>query len=249
METIRVLVNGANGKMGRCTVQAILAHPNLSLVAATDKDDKLADAIKDSQAEVVVDFTTAEFAYGNTKTILKAKAYPVVGTSGLTDSEVAKLRTIARQSGVGGIIVPNFSLGAVLMMRYSREIARYIPNVEVVETHHEQKQDAPSGTALRTAEMIAEVRGEKKLVKEAPTDVSRELIPGARGADYQGVSIHSIRLPGHIAHQRVVFSAPGEVLTIQHDTSDRDCFMPGVCLACLKAPYLNDLVVGLELLL
>jgi 4-hydroxy-tetrahydrodipicolinate reductase len=246
MGSIKVLVNGANGKMGRAAVQAIISDPSLNLVGTADREHKLTDVIKSTQAEVVIDFTTADFAFANTKTILKSKAYAVIGTSGLTISDVEKLRVIARQNGVGGIVAPNFSLGAVLMMRYTKEIARYIPNVEIVEQHHEQKLDAPSGTAIRTAEMIAEVRGEKRLIRQVGQAEGAKEFLGARGAKYQNVNIHSLRLPGFIANQQVLFSAPGETLKISHETINRECFLPGICYACKKAPFLTDLIFGLE---
>jgi 4-hydroxy-tetrahydrodipicolinate reductase len=246
MGSIKVLVNGGNGKMGRAAVQAIISDPSLNLVATGDKDSNLAELIKTSQAEVVVDFTNANYAYANTKTILSCRAYAVIGTSGLNIDDVQKLRVIARQNGVGGIIAPNFSLGAILMMRYTKEIARYIPNVEILELHHDQKLDAPSGTAIRTAEMIAEVRGQNRIIPQFTNPDSSKELPGARGAKYKGVNIHSVRMPGFIANQHVMFSAPGETLSIKHETINRDCFIHGICYACKKAPLLTDLIFGLE---
>lgn len=243
--TVSVVVNGAKGRMGRCAVEAIGADESLELIGTLGREDSLKEALEKLKPEVVVDLTVASSAIENTRTIIESGCRPVVGTSGFTDESVAKLKKLAQDKGLGGVIAPNFALGAVLMMKLSREIGQYLPNVEIVETHHEKKLDAPSGTSLRTAEMIAEARGSRIVVANAPSQ-SQETIPGARGASYSGIQIHSLRLPGHIAHQKVIFSGPGEVLTISHDSIDRECFMPGICLACRKAPELAELVYGLE---
>jgi 4-hydroxy-tetrahydrodipicolinate reductase len=243
--TITVVVNGAKGRMGRCAVEAITADQSLELVGTLGREDSLKDALLKLKPDVVVDLTVAASAVENTKTIIEAGCRPVVGTSGFTFESVRTLQDLAQQKGLGGVIAPNFALGAVLMMKLAREIGQYLPNVEIVETHHEKKLDAPSGTSLRTAELIAESRGAKLLMASSPS-ISEEAIPGARGAAYCGIQIHSLRLPGHIAHQKVIFSGPGEVLTISHDSIDRDCFMPGICLACRKAPELAELLYGLE---
>ena len=240
--TIRVLVNGAGGKMGQAAVKAIELDPALTLVAQTGRKNNLAAEIKQAQAQVVVDFTVAEVALENTTTIIEAGAHPVIGTSGLVAAQVKKIQQRCAQLKRGGIIAPNFSLGAVLMMKHAQEIVRYFPFVEIIEMHHAGKLDSPSGTAVRTAEMMSEARAS---VPELPQNV-HETIPGARGANYQKIPIHSVRLPGLIAHQQIIFGGTGETLTIRHDSIDRLCFMPGVVLACKKVMGLDELVYGLE---
>lgn len=244
---IRVVVNGAQGRMGASACEAVRARDGLSLVGELDLRDDLQAALAQIHPDVVVDFTVASAALSNTRTILEAGCRPVVGTSGFTEADVGTLKALARARGLGGVIAPNFAPLAVLMMKVAADIARFFPDVEIIETHHEQKRDAPSGTSLKTAEMIARRRGEAAL--SAAASVAGEEASGARGTAHQGVPIHSIRLPGHLAHQRVVFGGRGESLTLQHDSISRDCFMPGVCLACERAPGLDELVYGLEHLL
>ena len=243
---ISVLVNGAFGRMGQMTTKAINEHPKLTLVGQTGREYNLAKAIQDSKAEVVVDFTHPDVAYQNAVTILESGARPVIGTSGLTQEQVQKLQKIAAELKLGGVIAPNFSLGGVLMMKYAKEIARYMPNVEIIEMHHQEKADSPSGTAMRTAEMLASA---VTTLLNDPEPPSKENIPGSRGAKYHHVPIHAVRLPGLLAHQQIIFGSLGETLTLRHDTIDRLSFMPGVCLACEKVLSLDRLVLGLEALL
>jgi len=239
--TIRILLNGATGKMGQSTVKTIQANSDFDLVATPTRQEDLNAAIKASKPDVVIDFTNAEAVFKNSKIILDAGVRPVIGTSGLRQNEIAELQSLAKTKKLGGIIAPNFSLGAVLLMKHSREIVKYFPHVEVIEMHHNKKADSPSGTSMRTAEMLAEQR-------QIPNDpqTKRENVPGARGATYQSVPIHSIRLPGVMAHEQVIFGAIGETLTLSHNSIDRECFMPGVCLAVRKVMELNQLVYGLE---
>lgn len=240
---IRILVNGAQGKMGQMTVKALSNIPEITLVGTTDHNDDLLVEIKKAKADVVVDFTNAESVLHNTQSIIDAGAHPVIGTSGLLKEQVNKLQERCAQLKLGGIIAPNFSLGAVLMMKYSQEIAKYFPNVEIIEMHHDGKLDSPSGTAVRTAEMIAEARITQP---NLPPKNTRETIPGARGANYHDIAIHAVRLPGLVAHQQIIFGGLGETLTIRHDSIDRQCFMPGIVLACKKVLDLEELVYGLE---
>ncbi|OGT59614.1 MAG: 4-hydroxy-tetrahydrodipicolinate reductase [Gammaproteobacteria bacterium RIFCSPHIGHO2_12_FULL_43_28] len=240
--TIKVLVNGAFGRMGQMTVNAINTHPRLTLVGQTGREYDLVKSIQDSGAEVVVDFTHPEAVYNNVIKILDAGARPVIGTSGLTKEQVVKLQHRAAELKIGGLIAPNFSLGAVLMMKYAREIAKYMPNVEIIEMHHNNKADAPSGTAIRTAEMIAESIHDQ-VACEKPC---HETLKGSRGAKCHNIPIHAIRLPGLLAHQQVIFGESGETLTLRHDSIERQSFMPGVCLACEKVMKLDRLVYGLE---
>ena len=245
MEKIRVLVNGAEGRMGQEVVKAVTAAADLELVDQTDLGDDLIARINASQAQAVVDFTTAAVAFENTRKILEAGVHPIVGTSGLLAEQVVKLQQLAQDKGIGGLIAPNFAIGAVLLMKYAQDAAKYLPDVEVIELHHNRKADAPSGTAVKTAQLIAEARKEipKALVEE------KELFEGARGSEVHGVRVHSLRLPGLVAHQEVIFGGTGETLTIRHDSIHRESFMPGVCLACRKVIGTQQLFYGLEHLL
>jgi 4-hydroxy-tetrahydrodipicolinate reductase len=241
----RVLVNGAKGKMGSMTVASVKADPSLFLVGQTDIGDDLAQAIKDSRAETVIDFTVAAVGYNNFKIIVETGAHPVVGTSGFNQDQVTKLKELCHENGIGGLIAPNFSIGGVLMMKFAQEAAKYMPNVEIIEAHHEQKQDAPSGTAIRTAEMIREAAGKNGI---AP-NTGKELIPGVRGGRSNDIPIHSIRLPGFLAQQRVIFGSIGQTLTLEHNSINRESFMSGVCLAAKKIVGKKELFYGLETLL
>jgi len=238
---IRILVNGAQGKMGQQTVSAVKADKELELVAELGKQDNLLEAIKNSQAEVVVDFTTASAAYENAKQIIEVGVHPVIGTSGFLPEQIKEIVTACHEKKLGGIIAPNFSIGAVLMMKFSKDTAHYFKDVEIIELHHDGKEDSPSGTAIKTSEMITAGRG-----KIPEKKVGTETLKGARGATNHGISIHSVRLPGLVAHQEVIFGGIGETLTIRHDSINRECFMPGVLLACKKVVGLDKLVYGLE---
>jgi len=240
-EAIRILINGAAGKMGQEAVKAIRNAPDLILVGETGRNDNVTSAIAKTQAQVVVDLTTASAAFDNACQIIDAGAHPVIGTSGLLEEQVQLLAERCEQKKLGGLIVPNFSVGAVLAMQYARDCARYFPSVEIIELHHNKKADAPSGTAARTAELIAQVKA------KAPINLAeKEILPGARGASYKDIPIHSIRLPGLLAHQIVMFGSAGELLSIKHDITSREAYMPGLCLACRKVVTLNSLKVGLE---
>lgn len=242
--SIRVLVNGAHGKMGQEVIKAVEKVPELTLVGAGDVKDNLADLIRSSQAEVVVDFTSAESGFANTKTIIETGARPVIGTTGFLPEQIAVLQEMALTRSLGGIIAPNFSIGAILMMKYAQDAAHYLSNVEIIELHHDGKLDSPSGTAIKTAQMIAEVKA--KTV--APVQ-DKAIIPGARGAVLSDIHIHAVRLPGLVANQEVIFGNLGETLTIKHTTVSREAFMPGVILACKKVPQLQKLIYGLEQIL
>jgi 4-hydroxy-tetrahydrodipicolinate reductase len=239
--SIRVLVNGANGRMGQATVKAIANDPELELVATTSRNDDLAAAIKTHKAQVVVDFTNADAVLESTRIIIASGAHPVVGTSGLLMEQVKEFQAACKKAKLGGIIAPNFSLGAVLLMKHAQEMAKYFEHVEIIEMHHDGKLDSPSGTALRTAEMLA-----VNFKAASTTKKTKETIPGARGATHHQIPIHSIRLPGLVAHEQVIFGGTGETLTLRHDSIDRVSFMPGVCLACKKVVGLDEMVYGLE---
>lgn len=242
---IRILINGASGKMGQATVNAIKQDNQFDLVRTTGREDNLSEAIKKSNADVVIDFTNAEAVFENSKKIIEAGARPVIGTSGLLANQIQELQALMQEQQLGGIIAPNFSLGAVLLMKHARELAKYFPHIEIIEMHHDGKLDSPSGTSLRTAELIAETREAAGI---APKKL-RETIPGARGATHHEIPIHAIRLPGLVAHEQVIFGGSGETLTLRHDSIDRQSFMPGVSFACKKVMELDHLVYGLENLL
>jgi 4-hydroxy-tetrahydrodipicolinate reductase len=237
---IKVLVNGAFGRMGQIVVKTMKDHHEFELVGQTGREYDLVKSIQDSQAAIVIDFTHPDAVFNNTLMIIDAGAHPVIGTSGLTIEQVKELQNKSRQLKRGGIIAPNFSLGAVLMMKYAKEIANYMPNFEIIEMHHANKIDSPSGTAVKSAEMLATDSNKKN------TNTYREVIPGARGAAYKNTNIHSVRLPGLLAHQQIIFGSVGETLTLKHDSIDRECFMSGVCLACKKVLALDHLVYGLD---
>ena len=243
--TIRVLINGAFGKMGALACATLEAHPDFKLLAKLGRNDDLAKAIQEHQAQVVVDLTLADVVYTNTLKIIEQHAHPVIGTSGLNDQQVLELQSLCEREQLGGIIVPNFSIGAVLMMHFSSIAARLMSDVEIVEMHHPQKLDAPSGTAMKTAELISAAREGRipNLARE------KMILDGARGARYQDVMIHSLRLSGVLAKQDVIFGHPGETLTLSHQTIDRQAYMPGLVLACQRAPELPSLYNGLEKLL
>lgn len=242
---IKVLVNGAKGRMGQEVVKAVLADSELELVAQTDFEDDLKAEIIKSKAAVVVDFTTAVSGFKNTKIIIEAGASPVIGTSGFKEDDVKKLQALAAEKKVSGVIAPNFAIGAVLMMQFAQVAAKYLPDVEIIETHHDGKVDSPSGTAIRTAELISQTRA--KLQIQTKEEVA--LIPGARGATHNNIHIHSVRLPGFVAHQEVIFGGKAQTLTIRHDSNHRESFMPGVCLACKEVSKHTQLYYGLEHLL
>jgi 4-hydroxy-tetrahydrodipicolinate reductase len=245
MSDIRVLVNGALGKMGKATTLAVREAEGLVLAGETDLGHDLAGEIEKSKADVVVDFTHPSVARGNADTILDAGARGVIGTTGFTDEDIAVLGEKARSKNLGIVIAPNFAIGVILMMKFAEEAARYLPAVEIVELHHDRKADAPSGTALATAKRIAAVRA------QAPASPVEEkvTVEGARGGRADGIPVHSVRLQGFLAHQEVLFGGPGQILTIRHDTTDRSAFMPGVVLAIRKVLQLDGLVFGLDKIL
>lgn len=240
--SIKVLVNGAFGRMGQMVVKAISAAKGLEMVGQTGREYDLAKSIKDSGAEVVVDFTHPSSVAKNLDIIIESGVHPVIGTTGLTMDLINSFQEKCKALKLGGLIAPNFSMGAVLMMKYAREIVKYMPNVEIIEMHHENKADSPSGTALRSAEIMAQSTS----VLNPAAKACIETIKGARGALHHGIPIHAVRLPGYLAHEQIIFGSKGETLTLRHDSMDRECFMPGVCLACEKVVGLDRLVYGLE---
>ena len=242
--TIRVGVLGAKGRMGETVCAAVTAASDCELLAALDLGDDLSQLVA-NKVQVVVDFTTPGSVAKNLEFLAENNIHAVVGTTGFDEK---KLAVVAKQFAAGSanvVIAPNFGLAAVLMMKFAETAAPYFDSVEIVEMHHPRKIDAPSGTAIRTAELISKAR--EGMV--AMPDATKDLVAGARGANVSGIPIHSIRLQGLVAHQEVVLGGPGESLTIRHDSYDRESFMPGVLLAIRKVSDTKGLTYGLESLL
>lgn len=207
--------------------------------------DSLETALLEERPDVLVDFTVPSSVRRHAEMALEMGVRPVVGTTGLSEEDIAELARLSGERRVGAVIAPNFALGAVLMMMFAARAAKYFPHVEIIEMHHDRKLDAPSGTSLKTAEMIARNRPELK--QGHPEE--KETLEGVRGGLRYGFRIHSVRLPGMVAHQEVIFGGPGQTLTLRHDSIDRESFMPGVKLAIQRVMELDHLVYGLEHLL
>lgn len=271
-QPIPVVVNGATGKMGREVIKAIANATDLTLVGAIARERDLqgqdigevvgcgplevpitheleamlAMASQEKEIPVLVDFTHPDVVYSNVRAAIAYGVRPVIGTTGLNPDQLIELREFAEKASVGCLVIPNFSIGMVLLQQAALQAARFYQHVEIIELHHNQKADAPSGTAVQTARLLAEL-GQSF---NPPQVEEREAIPGARGSvAEEGVRIHSVRLPGLIAHQEVLFGAPGELYTLRHDTSDRSCYMPGVLLAVRNVRQLQTLIYGLDKLL
>jgi 4-hydroxy-tetrahydrodipicolinate reductase len=269
---IPVVVNGAAGKMGREVVKAVAQATDMTLIGAIDRNPKyigqdvgevagcgplevpilndfepvLAMAGQEKQLGVMVDFTHPDGVYDNVRAAIAYGVRPVVGTTGLSPERIQELAEFADKASTGCLIIPNFSIGMVLLQQAAIQASQYFDHVEIIELHHNQKADAPSGTALQTAQMLAELG---KTFNPAAVEET-EKIPGAKGAlADEGIRIHSVRLPGLIAHQEVIFGAAGQIYTLRHDTSDRACYMPGVLLSIRKVIQLKALVYGLEKIL
>jgi 4-hydroxy-tetrahydrodipicolinate reductase len=271
-QRIPVLVNGAAGKMGREVVKAVAQAEDMVLMGAVDRDPKyqgqdagelagcgtlevpitndfqpmLAFVAQEKELGVMVDFTHPDSVYENVRAAIAYGVRPVIGTTGLSATQLQDLAEFADKASTGCLIIPNFSIGMVLLQQAAIQASRYFDHVEIIELHHNQKADAPSGTAIQTAQLLAEMG---KTYNPSQVEATEKL-PGARGglAD-ENIRIHSIRLPGLIAHQEVIFGAAGQVYTLRHDTSDRACYMPGVLLSIRKVISLKNLVYGLEKIL
>ena len=237
----RVAVLGARGRMGAEVVRAVQAAEDLDLVAAYD----VGEAVDLTQAEVAVDFTHPDAVMGNLRTCVEAGVHAVVGTTGFDAGRLDELRALLAGTQVNVLVAPNFGIAAVLMMQFAAQAARFFDSVEIVELHHAGKADAPSGTARRTAELVAEARRGMPPMPDATTTA----LDGARGADVDGVRVHAVRLAGLVAHQEVLLGGAGESLTIRHDSYDRASFMPGVLLGVRRVGARPGLTVGLEALL
>ncbi|MGZ4164167.1 MAG: 4-hydroxy-tetrahydrodipicolinate reductase [Tumebacillaceae bacterium] len=262
---IRVVVVGAKGRMGREVVKAVMNDAELAFVGAVDRaldgvsvaevvgfdcggvvfSNDLGKTLVESNADVMVDFTNPSVVKGNIDKAIDLGVRPVIGTTGMTPEEIANWDKLCKEREIGGLIAPNFAIGAILMMRFAAQAVRYLPHVEIIEMHHDQKLDAPSGTAIKTLELIAK---EREAMKQGHPN-EHETIEGARGGDYEGIRVHSVRLPGYVAHQEVIFGGLGQTLTIRHDSINRESFMPGVVLSCKQVMQYEGLVYGLENLL
>jgi 4-hydroxy-tetrahydrodipicolinate reductase len=241
---IKVGVLGARGRMGAEVVKAVTDAKDLELVAALDLGDSL-DQLVSAKAEVVVDFTTPDSVMGNLEFLIGKGIYVVVGTTGFDDARITKVQSLlAANPKVGVLIAPNFAIGAVLMMEFAEKAAKYFESAEIIELHHPNKVDAPSGTAARTADLMSKARKSAGL-SEMP-DATTTSLDGARGAKVGDVPVHSVRLRGLIAHQEVLLGGPGETLSIRHDSLDRAGFMPGVLLGVRKVVQSQGLTFGLE---
>jgi 4-hydroxy-tetrahydrodipicolinate reductase len=240
---INILINGANGKMGHTTVTAIANEPDLKLVATTTRDDDLAKAIRENNVDVVIDFTIPSAVFDNTKKIIDSGARPVIGTTGLTTEQINELSQLCKSKKIGCIIAPNFSVGAILLMRYAQDAAKYFPDVEIIEYHHPKKLDAPSGTAKKTAELIAKNKSQPNTSAPIDADLKNN---ASRGLSYCGVPIHAVRSSGIFADEAVIFGNHSETFTLRHHASDRNAMMPGVFLCCRKVMEINELVFGME---
>ena len=261
---IRVLIAGAAGRMGREMSRALWNAEDIELVGAVDPYAEgvdigrlmeidevgipvrpdLAGSLGDLRPDVLVDFTTPDVVYNNIRTALDLGVRPVVGTTGMSAVQIDDIKETCSFKKTGCIIAPNFAIGALLMIKFAADACRHFPHVEIIELHHEKKCDAPSGTAIKTAEVISRFRGESR----QGLFPGEEKIAGARGAKFEdgGIRIHSVRLPGLMAHQEVIFGGLGQTLTIRHDSISRESFVPGVVLAVRKVMGLSEMIYGLE---
>jgi 4-hydroxy-tetrahydrodipicolinate reductase len=240
---IKVAVLGSRGRMGSEVVKAVTDAGDLELVAALDLGDSL-DALVTNGAQVVVDFTTPDSVMANLEFLIKNNINAVIGTTGFDDARIAKIKELLKSSKSGVLIAPNFAIGAVLMMEFATKAAKFFESAEIIELHHPNKVDAPSGTAARTAELMSAARKEAKL--PAMPDATTSSLPGARGATVGDVPVHSVRLRGLVAHQEVLLGGIGETLSIRHDSIDRVGFMPGVLLGVRQVVNHPGLTFGLE---
>jgi 4-hydroxy-tetrahydrodipicolinate reductase len=242
--SIKVAVIGAKGRMGLEVVKAITSASDLELVASIDQNDDF-NVVKNSGATVAVDFTTPDVVMKNIELLIEAGINPVVGTTGFNEEKIEKIKKLlSGKTGLATRLVPNFSIGAILMMRFAKAATKFYDSAEIIEFHHPNKIDAPSGTATRTAQIIAEERKAHNLGKNP--DATSSEIPGARGSKIDGIPVHAVRMQGLVAHQEVIFGSSGETLTIRHDSFDRESFMPGVLLAIRNVTKKPGLTIGID---
>ncbi|WP_144511352.1 4-hydroxy-tetrahydrodipicolinate reductase [Bacillus sp. FJAT-22090] len=252
---IKVAIAGPRGRMGKEAVAAIIRNEEFLLVSLLDNKKKeehlgdnipiftsLEELIEQTEPDVLVDLTVPSSVFQHAMTALEYGVRPVIGTTGFTDLQLDEIRHKVEVKQIGCIIAPNFSIGAVLMMKFAQTAAKYLPDVEIIEMHHDQKVDAPSGTAIKTAQMIQEVR--PSFEQGHPNE--EEIIEGARGANVEGMHIHSVRLPGLVAHQQVMLGGDGQLLTLRHDSFNRASFMSGIILSIHEIMKRDTLIYGLE---
>ena len=262
MESIKVIVQGASGRMGQEVIKAVCREPEMQLVGAVElqvagdclalPDDSgtvpfssdLEYILNSCQADVLVDFTVAKAAMPAVRTAVKHGVNLVIGTTGLTADEIGEIDQLSMAHKVGAVVASNFALGAILMIHMAKIAAKYFDYAEIIELHHDKKADAPSGTALSTAKAMVSARGKPFLQPAGQPETQK-----SRGQQVEGVAIHSVRLPGLLAHQEVLLGGPGQTLNIRHDTISRECFMPGVVLAIKEVVKRKGLVQGLDILL
>ncbi len=257
---IRVAVHGAAGRVGREVLRAVNGAPDMTLTAAIDRvpssglaplpvslpyHTDVRQALEANPTDVIVDFSLAAATLAMAPQALALGVRPVIGTTGFTEEQTDYLRRLCGEHGLGGFLAPNFTIGAVLLTKLAAIAAPYFDYVDLVEEHHEMKVDSPSGTAMGIAKAIRDAHP----APFAHNDPEREPLAGARGGDYQGISIHAARMPGRMAHHQVTFGGPGQTLSLRHDTNDRECYMPGVLLAVRKVRELPGLTVGLDKLM
>jgi 4-hydroxy-tetrahydrodipicolinate reductase len=246
---INIAVCGANGKMGKEIVKAVNEAEDMTLVAKIDILDGQFATIKDAKnsvkIDILIDFTQPSSIYENALYCLNNDIKIVIGTTGLSDEQIQELKKLSNEKNIACLIAPNFSTGAVLLMKFSQMAAKYFDNAEIIELHHNQKKDAPSGTAIKTALMMGNGDDNKNFTTGNCSEV--ETIQGSRGGtSYNNIHIHSVRMPGYIASQEVILGANGQILTIRHDSMNRECYMPGILMATRYVNEHNEFVYGLE---
>lgn len=263
MEPIRVVINGALGRMGQEITRAVVCEPGLRAVGAVEEEvtqqylplteapelilfsSDLESLLKSCDADVVVDFTNAEVSMAAARIAIKQKVNMVIGTTGLSEENLAEIADLCRTYKVGAVVAPNFSLAAALLIHLSRFAAKFFNHAEIIERHHDKKADAPSGTAIATARAMAQARGKPFIYPE----VTREVLASTRGGEMDGIAIHSLRLPGFMAEQEVIYSGAGETLSLRYNTISRECYLPGVILAIKEVTKRKGLTYGLDALL
>jgi 4-hydroxy-tetrahydrodipicolinate reductase len=265
MEKLRIGVIGAAGRMGQEVLRTLANDSRFELALAVDSHHvgesvhqftngqgpnieigaKTGAGLDNAPCDAIVDFTTPTSAAQHAISAIKRKVAPVIGTTGMSDVDQREIAALCRETGTPALYAPNFAVGAVLMMKFSQMAAKYFPDAEIIELHHEKKEDSPSGTAMLTAELISAARTKDPIRRRGGI----VKVEGARGGTHKDVPIHSIRLPGFVAHQRVIFGSPGETLTLQHDSMDRTSFMEGVKLCLLEVRTLTGFVIGMDKIL
>jgi 4-hydroxy-tetrahydrodipicolinate reductase len=263
LEPIRVVINGALGRMGQEITKAVICEPGLRAVGAVEKEvtqqylplaeapelillsSDLDSLLKSCDADVVVDFTNADVSMAAARIAIKQKVNMVIGTTGLSDENLVEIEKLCKAHKVGVVVAPNFSLGAALLIHLSKFAAKFFNHAEIIEMHHDKKADAPSGTAIATAKEMLQTRGKPFVYPE----VTSEVLSNTRGGQMDGIAIHSLRLPGFMAGQEVIFSGAGETLSLRHNIISRECFLPGVILAIKEVIKRKGLTYGLDALL